>query len=88
LRQAFGAANRNDTAWSGLFLAGLSLGVRGAVAWGWMPETMRAVAQLLGLVAILLGLLGLYQSQSWQLGGVGRRPAIAAIILGGLMASL
>ncbi len=88
LRQAFGAINRNDTAWSGLLLAALSLGVRGAVAGGWMPGAMRAVAQLLGLLAILLGLLGLYQAQSWQLAGKGRRPALAALLLGGLMVAL
>lgn len=86
LRRAFGSANRNDLAWSGLLLAVLALGLRLAVALSWMPDAMRAMSQLLGILALVLGLLGLYQSQSWQLAGVGRRPAVAAIVLGALLA--
>ncbi len=82
LRQAFGAANRNDVAWSALLLAVLAVVVRVAVALGWMPAAMVAMTRLLSVLALLLGLLGLYQAQSWHRAGVGQRPALAALGLG------
>lgn len=85
LRQAFGSANRNDAAWSALLLAVLALGVRATVALSWMPPSLLGITRLLAILALVLGLLGLYQSQSWSLAGVGRWPARIAVGVGILM---
>lgn len=88
LRRAFGAANRNDAAWAGLWLVALAAGVRLSVALDWMPPVLRGIAQLLAFLGLLLGLWGLYQSQSWQLSGSGRRPATIAIVAGAVLLGL
>ncbi len=82
LRNAFGAANRNDWAWIGLGLSGLALLTQFAIWLSWLPAELRGLAKIPAIIGVLSGLGGLYAAGDWKLGGAGRRPAIAGIALG------